>query len=244
MQNQWAKQAAANREDLSQYLVHLTRDNKNHFPLTGKNAYQTFSNILEQKQIKARRVLCMHMNEVTKEPPHVRERFKVACFTETPLTQIKHFVGVYRKQYQFAAYGFIFKKETLLEKGASPALYINQYGSVNLRHAADTMYKQAKLNRFRGQDWHLLPFMNSVHDGNDFDWEREWKIRGNVSFLYRELVGVIMPERGTLKLRQRVERFGVPVIAAGWDADRIEETLASRPRIRPPVKPKRLVLAR
>lgn len=236
MLNMYAVRAAQNREDLSPYLVHLTRDNTNHFPKTGKSAHSTFNDIWNQRLIKARRVLCIHRGLIRQEPTETQVKFKVACFTETPLGQIKHFVGVYRRDYQFEAYGFIFKKETLLMKGASPAQYINQYGTHSLRAWADRMYETAKKTNFSGLLWQGIPFMNSVHSGNDFDWEREWKVRGDVTFSYRELAGVILPERTANKMWDRAQDNGVPVISAEWDLDLIEDTLANRPK--PKVKRK------
>ena len=43
MLNKYAVRAAQDREDLSPYLVHLTRDNTNHFRKTGKDASHTFN---------------------------------------------------------------------------------------------------------------------------------------------------------------------------------------------------------
>jgi hypothetical protein len=94
--------AVRSREDISPYLGHPTRDNTNHFPRTGKDAGKTFNDIWNQKVIRARRVL-------------------VACFTATPLSQLRHFVSVYCRDYRFEAYGFIFERETLLMKGAGLA---------------------------------------------------------------------------------------------------------------------------
>jgi hypothetical protein len=230
MFNKYAARAAQNREDLSPYLVHFTRDNTNHFTKTGKSAHSTFNDIWNQKVIRARRVLCMHRDLIRQESPEIQAKFKVACFTESPLTQIKHFVGVYRRDYRFEGYGFIFKKETLLMKGVSPAQYINQYGTYSLRAWADRLYEMAKKTNFAGLLWQGIPFMNSVHSGNDFDWEREWKVRGNVAFRYRELAGVILPERTASKMWHRALDNGVPVISAEWNRDRIEETLAKRPK--------------
>jgi hypothetical protein len=242
MFNPWAVQAAKHREDLSPYLVHLTRDNTNHFPKTGMDASHTFNEIWNTRSIKARRVLCMHRDLIRQEPPDIQAKFRVACFTAAPLSQIKHFVGVYRRDYRFQVYGFIVKKETLLMKGASPALYINQYGGFSLRAWADRMYEMAKKTNFTGLLWQGIPFMNSVHRGNDFEWEREWKVRGNVTFSYRELAGVILPERIANKMWQRAEDNGVPVVSADWDWDRIEETLATRPKLK--VKPKPRLLSK
>jgi hypothetical protein len=184
MINEYAARAAQSREDLSPYLVHLTRDNTNHFPKTGKSAHSTFNDIWNQKLIKARRVLCIHRDRILKEKLETQVKFRVVCFTETPLSQIKHFVGVYRREFRFEAFGFIFKKEILLMKGASPAQYINQYGTMSLRPSVDRMFDLAKKTNFTGLLWQPIAFMNSVHNGHDFDWEREWKVRGSVTFSY------------------------------------------------------------
>jgi hypothetical protein len=169
MFNKYAVRAAQNREDLSPYLVHLTRDNTNHFPSTGKGAQGTFNDIWNQRLIKARRVLCIHRDLIRKERLEAQAKFRVACFTETPLSQIKHFIGVLRRDFRFEAYGFIFRKETLLMKGASPAQYINQYGTMSLRASVDRMFELAKKTNFTGLLWQPIAFMNSVHSGNDFD---------------------------------------------------------------------------
>jgi len=231
-----AMRAVQNREDISPYLVHLTRENTNHFPRTGKDAGKTFDDIWNQKVIRARRVLCMHREEIRQERSEIQAKFKVACFTATPLSQLRHFVSVYRRDYRFEAYGFIFKRETLLMKGAGPAQYINQYGTMSLRPWAERLYEMAKKTNFTGLLWMGIPFMNSVHSGHDFEWEREWKVRGDVSFSYRELAGVILPERIANKMWYRALDNGVPVISAHWDADRIEETLATRPQVKPKLK--------
>jgi hypothetical protein len=104
------------------------------------------------------------------------------------------------------------------------------------------MFDLAKKTDFTGLLWQPLAFMNSVHSGTDFDWEREWKVRGHVTFSYRQLAGVILPEGRANKMWRRAEDNGVPVICASWDRDRIEETLANRPT--PKVKQKLVAVGR
>jgi len=86
MLNGWSLKASRNREDLSSYLVHLTRDNTRRFPKTGRTASLTFENIWREQTIKARRVLCIHRKEILQQDPKIQAMFRVACFTETPLT--------------------------------------------------------------------------------------------------------------------------------------------------------------
>jgi len=49
------------------------------------------------------------------------------------------------------------------------------------RHRASGPALAQKTN-FTGLLWQPLAFMNSDYEGNDFDWEREWKVRGSVTF--------------------------------------------------------------
>jgi hypothetical protein len=62
------------------------------------------------------------------------------------------------------------------------------------------------------------------------------EVRGDASFGYRELAGVILPERIANKMWQRALDNRVPVISAHWDVDRIEETLATRPKVKPKLR--------
>ncbi len=215
MLNAWSLKAARTREDLSPYLVHLTRDNRRHFRKTGLTAALSFENIWKEQTIKARRVLCIHREQILQEDPKIQAMFRVVCFTSTPLTQIKHVVGVLRQEYKFEAYGFIFKREFLYGKGAQKAIYINQYDGSWMREWADRMYELAKRSKFTVR--------------HDFAWEREWRVTVHVKFDYDDLVGVFLPDDAK-SLRKKVSAKGVPIISTEWDREQMEEELAKRER--------------
>ncbi len=71
-----------NRDDLSRYLVHLTRD------YDGELAQQNLVNILKEKIIEARNSHClvMHKLEQLEFSKLLKNKFRTVCFTETPLT--------------------------------------------------------------------------------------------------------------------------------------------------------------
>jgi len=74
-----------NREDLSRFLVHLTRD------YGGTPARSNLINILKVKKIYARNAHCLVMHKIKKMgfSNLLKSKFNTVCFTETPLTQIK-----------------------------------------------------------------------------------------------------------------------------------------------------------
>jgi len=189
----------------------------------------SFENIWKEQTIKARRVLCIHREQILQEDPKIQAMFRVVCFTSTPLTQIKHVVGVLRQEYKFEAYGFIFKREFLYGKGAQKAIYINQYDGSWMREWADRMYELAKRSKFTELLWRGLPFMNSMHFRHDFAWEREWRVTVHVKFDYDDLVGVFLPDDAK-SLRKKVSAKGVPIISTEWDREQMEEELAKRER--------------
>ncbi|HYT87077.1 MAG TPA: hypothetical protein VEL76_00025 [Gemmataceae bacterium] len=134
-----------------------------------------------------------------------------------------------RQEYKFEAYGFIFKREFLYGKGAQKAIYVNQYGGSCMREWADHMYEVAKRLKFTGLLWRGLPFMNIMHVGHDFAWEREWRVAAHVKFDYDDLVGVFLPDDAK-SLRKKVSAKGVPIISTEWDREQMEEELAKRER--------------
>src|SRR5438128_2417734 len=127
MLNKGAEEVARKRADLSRFMVHLTRDNEAEFGKDGRSARRTFVAIWNSKKIRARKVHCLHQKRIQQQPAEFRKKFSVACFTETPLAEISKLLDIPGRQVNLEAYGFVFKKEFLIRKGAQPVQYINRY---------------------------------------------------------------------------------------------------------------------
>src|SRR5262245_5028045 len=175
--NRRAEVAMEKRDDVSMFMVHLTRDDRNDRTEEegGKSAHDNFANILEVKSICALGVHCLHGDRIRGLPEKKQKQFRVTCFTETPLDQIGRLLDVGFRKINLEAYGFVFKREFLYEKGAQPAIYINDYGPNKSRDAVECIYEMGAKNNFTGRTWPLLPLVNVMHDGHDFAWEREWR---------------------------------------------------------------------
>jgi hypothetical protein len=231
-----------NREDLSRFLVHLTRD------YDGEPARSNLISILKDKTIFARNAHCLVMHKIEKMgfSNLLKNKFNTVCFTETPLTQIRQLVSeIEGRKIQLKPYGLVFWKENLFNKGASPAQYINAKGtsiSKFLLDQFDSIFKDTKtlnkLKRVEADHYenivHYYSLINVVGDKNDFLWEREWRHHGDLTFNYRDVVAIIAynPE-GFEKWSERKlgkTKHGyikkIPIINPNWTYEELLEHFA------------------
>jgi hypothetical protein len=220
--NRRAEIAMEKRGDVSMFMVHLTRDDRNDRTESegGRCARDNFSNMVDVKGIYALGLHCLHGDRIRALPEEKQRPFRVTCFTETPLDQIGRLLDVGFRKINLEPYGFVFKREFLYQKGAQPAIYINDYGPNKSRDAIECIFEIGAKNKFSGRTWPLLPLVNVMHNGHDFAWEREWRVIGDVEFGYEDLVCVILPE-GEYKLRERMARIGVPAIDPTWCYEKV-----------------------
>ena len=143
MLNESAACAASDRDDLSRYMVHLTRDDRNTYP-GGQSAEKNFAAILDDLEIQACGAHCLHSRQVKALGDEVEDLFNVACFTETPLRELKKLLNVGWRKIYLEPYGFVFDRDFLLRNGAQHVTYINNYaGNDERRYAYDQIFKIA-----------------------------------------------------------------------------------------------------
>jgi len=225
--------AVTGREDVSQFIIHLTRDNRDTFGDTGSPAEENFLSILNSRKIRAIKPHCLFNERLEELPRPQREKLKVACFTEVPLNQLHLLVNkIPGRRIKLEPYGFVFKKEFITEAGGQPAIYINSYnGNLWLREAIDDLFEVSCKNRkFIGKTWRLLPFINAMHEKYDFSWEREWRITGDLKFKLNDLVCVVLPNEDNEDLKEKLARAGIAVISPGWIYEQIVTELARQQR--------------
>lgn len=144
--------------------------------------------------------------------------------TEVPLSELHRLTRrIEGRRIQLGDYGIVVSREFLMAKGAQRAIYINSYDDNTwLREAADEIYDVAEASGFgEGACWQLLPYLNGMHEGYDFAWEREWRVVGNLEFEAEDIVCVVLPEAGEEELTRAFLKRGLPVVSPGWFADRI-----------------------
>jgi hypothetical protein len=236
------RHAAASRDDMSPFVVHLTRD------YDGDSAISNLVSMLDDKVIYARTAHCLFNHLIEKFKPSLQEEFKTVCFTETPLTQIERLVTkVPGKKIELEPYGLVFQKETVLEKGASPAIYINAKGVPRRdylvrqfrQHFANAdglvAFKKKYPDDYEAIIWHYS-LMNVMRAGHDFAWEREWRFKGDFEFKYFDLVAIIAPAPGSFDTRCKKDLSArkysyikrVPIISAKWRYSDIVEAMSAQ----------------
>jgi len=221
--------AVEGRADLSRFVIHLTRDDRHDFD-NGAPASENFSSIIRSRKILAVRPHCLHSRRI---PEKYEDRLAVCCFTEAPLSEIHLLTRLIPgRKIRLSPYGIVFTREFIVSKGAQPALYVNSYGGNTwLREAVDEVFDVANRGKFRsGKLWRLIPFLNAMHEGYDFTWEREWRLRGDLRFKPSDVVCVILPERKEEEWKSKFLDRGVPVISPGWSAERIVSELSRQAR--------------
>lgn len=229
------------REDLSRFLVHLTRDYDNVV------ARENLISILNDKTILAKNAHClvMHKLGMMDFSQRLQEEFYTVCFTETPLPQIKQLTKeIEGRRIKLSPYGLVFWKDELFNKGASPAIYINAKGTSVSKFLMDEFESIFKgittFKRLRDKEAHYknivhyYSLINVVKDEHDFMWEREWRHHGNFEFKYSNVVAIIAPsperfkqlceENCTKQLQRYLDR--IPFISPDWTYEELIEELA------------------
>lgn len=225
-----AEKPVSNRDDLSRFVIHLTRDDKNTFS-NGASARDNLIAILKTRRILASRPHSIYNKKINSLEKEKRDLFNVACFTEAPLTQLHLLVGqIPGRNIKLAPYGLVFRKEFIISKGGQPAVYINSYDDNSwLREGIDELWEIAsasKGNKF----WRVFPFINAMHEKHDFSWEREWRIRPSLKFKHEDIVCVILPENEENDLKAKLAKAGIAVISPGWSYETIVSELAAQQR--------------
>ena len=230
------------REDISRFLVHLTRD------YDSSTARDNLINILKTKTIYARNAHCLFTHNIKNMGFSValKKKFKTVCFTETPLTQINILASeIEGRKIQLKPFGLIFRKDDLFSRGSSPAVYINAKGTSidkflmdefnNIFKKVTTLEKLKKLEvKHYETIVHYYSLINVVKDKHDFMWEREWRHHGDFKFLYSDIVAIISdnPERfekeckKTLSIRSYRYIRRLPIISTNWTYEELIEELA------------------
>ena len=221
------------REDISKFVVHLTRDDTKDFGEDGSSGRENLTSILDQRTIRAFRPHCLHKKLLPDGmPKSVRAKFNVACFTEVPLHQIhlltQPIEGV---AYQREPYGIVFDRQALIAAGAQPAIYVNSYaGNTAVKEAYDEIFRRSLEAGWAGEMWKVLPFVNAMHERYDFTWEREWRTNRRFDFRLKDVVAIILPSSGEEEVQETATQLGIPCISPGWTYEMIVRQLSRQQR--------------
>jgi hypothetical protein len=213
-----------NWHDMSEYVVHFTKPNRD------RTAYDNSISILGNRVLEARTPFGIARNRA----PNVRTQNAV-CFSEVPLHLI-HRVAERRGRY-----GIGFTKEFILQSGGGPIWYVENESA--MARAINQLMAQALRSDSPEEEpiWTLTPFIDVPGDYPDgayrFEWEREWRFVGDLSFSENDPAFLFIPEELHLRARAffenaQFEHIGpaylCPYIDIGWTEEQIAQALQNQ----------------
>jgi hypothetical protein len=164
--------------DMSDHVVHFTK------PAPDQTAYGAMMSILFHRKLEARSAFGF-VRDKAPDP----ETQKTVCFSETPL----HLLG--RVADHRSEFGIVFRKDYVLQNGGNPILYA--YKDQPVTQAIHHLVSAAAGNP-ANPIWKVTPFIDRPGAYGSatyfFEWEREWRIVGDLSFDTKDVAFLIIPE--------------------------------------------------
>jgi hypothetical protein len=219
------------RNDLSTFLVHLTRDHPG-----GPSAADNLQSILTNNTIEARSPMGWAKDAVEALGGAARDSQRTASFSETPLEQIYSMFGdIDGRDIHLRPYGVAFTKMVARQKEANPVWYVNMTPGHTWLHAAalDALRASAtgSVADFIASDARrLFPFFEPMgtwpNHQREFWWEREWRVIGDFVFGRHDVALVLCPEA-------EIPRFTAlsmgRCVDPSWSLERVVASLVGLP---------------
>ena len=205
------------KRDYSPLLVHLTRADELH---TAKGVLEC---ILDEQTLRAYNYYCLFQEEISSLDDATKSKFKVVCFTETPIDQIEVLLErVHGRNITLEPYGLVFKKEYIRQREGNPVFY----ASGSLFNSLWRLYRLAVQDNFPALENRFLALVNKCDKEVDFHWEREWRITGNLEFNLDDIYCGLCPEEDI----DHFENVYEPVIFISpyWGINKILDKLVGR----------------
>ena len=213
--------------DMSDYVVHFTRDES-----ARGGGYDPWIGILRDGELRPG----PSPFGAAKNIEELLEHNRCVCFSEIPLDMLDRLVS------RRSEYGIGFHKDYIVRKGGAPLWYLDRAGP-QAQHIGDEI--QRRIDDGIDLDdpfWKITPFVDRPgfygSSSYRFEWEREWRVIGQLVFEPSDVAFLFLPEGEHEKALQffvdaRIEHTGpdylVPYIDAGWDMPKIQDALKNLP---------------
>lgn len=135
----------------------------------------------------------------------VTDGHRSACLSEIPLDMIDRLIS------RHGHYGLGFKRDFVTECGGARVWYLDQGGPAS-QTLFDLVRSLLYAQDFANLLWKLTPFIDNVMPGRyAFEWEREWRVPGGLSFTLDDVAFVITPD-GDRHLFEQNPSLDAPLI--------------------------------
>ncbi len=110
------------------------------------------------------------------------------CFSEVPLDSTQRIMR------RHGSFGVAFTKDFIRRRQGARVWYVDQ-GSTQARRLNEHLSELTAAQDFVHPMWSLTPFIDLVMPGKyEWDWEREWRVQGDIRFTLEDVAFVITPE--------------------------------------------------
>lgn len=215
------------REDLSTFIVHLTRG------YADNTAKENLESIVADKKIAAKSMYGSAKKTIEEEE-RVLDSQKCVCFTETPLQHLSLLTEkIEGRQCQYEKYGIAFPKKIARKKGIHPVWYVDITSGTGKDWLMKPINKmiEDELKRDNFEDSciaKLSPFIEQMGMGEsyckEFWWEREWRHVGD--FQLPDKYILICPENEIKKFKKLSNDENIRFIDPDWGLEEIIASLA------------------
>jgi len=204
------------KRDFSNLLVHLTRKDEEY------SAKGVLECILNEHTLRAYSYYCIFQEEIKSLEYDLQSKFRVVCFTETPIDQIEVLLErVEGRTVILEPYGLVFKKDYIREKGGNPVFYITG----NLSTPLWKLYNEAQNTQYTSEENKVLALVNKCDEAIDFHWEREWRIVGSLEFDLSDIYCGLCPQE---EIPDFESKYGVKFIDPHWGINKILDKLVGK----------------
>lgn len=228
VQSASAKEFFKRKRDFSPFLVHLTKDAVHGGQSV--DAIVILRKILDERTLKAAHYYCLFQSDLNKpENAHLHDKFKVVCFTETPIDLIDVLLIEIEERYLFRPkpYGLVFKKDFIRQHEGGPVFYTTP----PLYDGLWQLFMHAKETGFSFAENKALALVNKCDEDIDFHWEREWRIVGDLEFTLSDVYCGLCPEEQIKDFETKYR--DVTFIDPSWDINQILDRLVEKQKIEP-----------
>jgi hypothetical protein len=227
---------------MSEYVVHFTKDTSD-----GQDAYHNMLSILYDGCLRAGEGVFGATRWMTPRWPRAADLHRCVCLSEIPLDQLNRLVE------RRSSYGIGFRKSFVAAQSGVRVWYIDkdEPGGAAIRRAiTDAAEAAERADNPDDPVFSLTPFVDFIGHymagPYEFDWEREWRVRGELRFSPDDVPFLFIPA----EFHEAARRFFADAVSEHdgpgyfchyvdplWPDDQIQGALATMPpppEIHPP----------
>ena len=245
-----------NRADLSQFLIHLTKDG--HFEEyfdTGAGFFDWKERVV-QAEASLKHILAqppsfkisalsplgyfkyfiniLYKGRFVKRAGVQPDWIKCVCFSEAPLSELSSFYrATVTKRNDYRKFGLAFWQDSIRKKGGNPIFYFD-YGNKPLVSSVEVMvdpgvvaHVKAKLPLYQEYGPRKYPKLLGDRSEIDFRWEREWRVLGDLAFAPADVAFGICPEPKISEMEKHVGG-SIHFLDPDWNITKLKSELEKK----------------